>query len=171
MSANNIKIIGYRPEHKSRYKTLNYEWLNKYFEIEPYDEELLSDPEGEILKEGGYIFFATIDYEVIGTCTLIKIDSAKYELTKMCVTEKAQRKGAGKKLLDAAIDKARELGAEEIYVSTGTILSAALHLYQTNGFRVIDNKNAPTKKYNRTELSMVLDIDSKTREHKKTSIG
>lgn len=165
MSADNVEIVEYRPEFRFKYKDLNYEWLTKYFEVEPDDEEMLSNPEREILEKGGHIFFALIHHEVIGTCTLIKIDDLEYELTKMCVTEKAQGKGVGRKLLDTAIDKARKLGANKIYVSTGKILSAALHLYRKKGFQEIDNQILPTKRYKRTEISMVLDISFKTESH------
>lgn len=161
MAADNIDIVEYKSEYRFKYKELNYEWLTKYFEVEPNDEKMLSNPEEEILNKGGHIFFALINHEVIGTCTLIKIDDSNYELTKMCVTKRAQGKGVGKKLLDVTIDKARRLGAGKVYVSTGKILSVALHLYHENGFHEIDNQVSPTKKYKRTEISMVLNINSR----------
>ena len=165
MSYNNIEIVSYKAKYKPKYKTLNYEWLAKYYTIEPFDEQILSHPEREVLKKGGHIFFALRDYEIIGTCTLIKINKSEYELTKMCVTEKAQGKGVGKRLLHTAINKARHLGANKIYASTGKRLSVALHLYRKIGFREIDTETSPTKRYTRTEISLVLEINSKTETH------
>jgi hypothetical protein len=37
-------------------KTLNIEWLSKYFKIEPKDELVLSNPQEEIIDKGGMIF-------------------------------------------------------------------------------------------------------------------
>jgi N-acetylglutamate synthase-like GNAT family acetyltransferase len=161
MAADNIDIVEYNSKYRLNYKYLNYEWLTKYFEVEPNDEKMLSNPEEEVLNKGGHIFFALINHEVVGTCTLVKIDDSNYELTKMCVTKKAQRKGVGKKLLDVAIAKARKLDVDKVYVSTGKALSAALHLYHENGFQEIDTQVSPTKKYKRTEISMVRDINSR----------
>ena len=64
-----VEIVEYKPEYKTYYKDLNYEWLEKYFEIESTDEKILSDPEKEILEKNGLIFFALVEDKVIGTCT------------------------------------------------------------------------------------------------------
>ena len=40
----NFRIVEYKPEYKTKYKDLNYEWLKKYFKIEPSDKKILSDP-------------------------------------------------------------------------------------------------------------------------------
>jgi N-acetylglutamate synthase-like GNAT family acetyltransferase len=113
-----FEIVGYKPEYKTQYKDLNYEWLNKYFEIESTDKKILSNPEKEIIDKHGFIFFALFEDEVIGTCTLIRHDDTTYELSKMCVTEKYQRKGAGEQLINEAISKAYQLGIDNIFLST-----------------------------------------------------
>ena len=83
-----ITIIPYSEKYKAAIKSLNYEWLEKYFFVEPQDTVQLSDPQGEILDKGGHIYYALYNDEVIGTSSLLKINDTEYELAKMAVTEK-----------------------------------------------------------------------------------
>ena len=69
-----MEIISYQPSLKSHIKTLNVEWLEKYFSVEPNDTIQLSDPENEIINKGGLIYYVSMDGEIIGTATLMKID-------------------------------------------------------------------------------------------------
>ena len=56
----NIQIIPYRKELKEFVKTLNEEWLRKYFKVEETDRIQLSDPKKEILDKDGKIFFCKV---------------------------------------------------------------------------------------------------------------
>ena len=47
-----VEIIDYTEEKKEFIKTLNYEWLQKYFSIEPNDERVLNNPQIEIIDKG-----------------------------------------------------------------------------------------------------------------------
>ena len=158
----NVKIIEYTPEFNACYKKLNYEWLKKYFEIEPKDEKILSDPQKQIIEKNGFIFFAILDNKVIGTCTLCKTDETSYELTKMCVTEKYQGKGVGERLLDEAILKARTLHLKKIYLFTNHKLTTAFHLYMKKGFQVFNNHRALCSDYKRVSIYMCLNIEDTT---------
>ncbi len=153
-----FEIIEYKPEYKIKYRDLNYEWLNKYFEIESSDETLLSDPEKEIIDKNGFIFFALFKGEAIGTCTLIKHDDKTFELSKMCVTEQYQRKGAGEKLLNEAISKAYKLGIEKIFLSTNKKLTAAFNLYRKKGFKIANNPFVLNSPYKRESISMCFNL-------------
>lgn len=53
---NNIVIVSYEPQYVSSFKDLNVAWLEKYFVVEPYDAEVLSNLEKYILNKGGDIF-------------------------------------------------------------------------------------------------------------------
>ena len=66
------------------------EWLKKYFKVEPKDEIVLSDPQGQIIDQGGMIFYAKYNDAIIGTVSLLKIDNATFELSKMAVTHGVQ---------------------------------------------------------------------------------
>ncbi|MDB4013613.1 hypothetical protein N9475_01320 [Flavobacteriaceae bacterium] len=51
-----MEICEYSPALRSYFKTLNEEWLKKYFTVEPFDAALLENCESEIINKGGYIF-------------------------------------------------------------------------------------------------------------------
>jgi N-acetylglutamate synthase-like GNAT family acetyltransferase len=154
-----FEIVEYKPDYKIKYRDLNYEWLNKYFEIEFSDEIILSNPETEIIDKNGYIFFALFKGEAIGTCTLIKRDDKTYELSKMCVTEQYQRKGAGEKLLNEAISKAYKLGIEKIFLSTNRRLTAAFNLYRKKGFKIMNDPFELNSSYKRESISMCFNLN------------
>jgi N-acetylglutamate synthase-like GNAT family acetyltransferase len=129
-----INIVPYKEEYKEHIKTLNYEWLEKYFAVEPVDVVQLSNPQVEILDKGGKIFFALDDGKVIGTASLLKVSNEEYELAKMAVTEKYQHAGVGKMLMDYCIEEAKNLDAKKITLFSNTKLEAAIHVYRKYGF-------------------------------------
>ena len=86
MSENKIEIIPFSSEYSSAIKTLNFEWLEKYFEVEDSDIKTLSNPQLEIIDKGGKIFYAKYQNLIVGTVSLLKIDECTFELSKMAVT-------------------------------------------------------------------------------------
>ena len=69
---NNIEIINFSADLKEPIKTLNYEWLEKYFRVEAGDVLSLSNPQEEIVDKGGFIFYAKRNGEIVGTASLLK---------------------------------------------------------------------------------------------------
>jgi len=132
-----MQITKYEPIHKEAIKTLNYEWLQKYFSIEPIDEKVLSNPEEEIIKKGGQVLYAWHNDEIVGTVSLMRMDDEACELTKMAVTASAQGLGIGSKLMDAALNEAKALGYKKVILYTSTKLGPALNLYKKYGFAEI----------------------------------
>jgi GNAT superfamily N-acetyltransferase len=129
-----ITIVSYQTAYKEYIKSLNYEWLEKYFAVEPNDVIQLSDPQGEILDRGGKIFFALHDDMIVGTATLLKVSETEYELAKMAVTEKYQSAGIGKMLVEYCIEAAKELNVKKLTLFSNTKLEAAIHVYKKYGF-------------------------------------
>jgi N-acetylglutamate synthase-like GNAT family acetyltransferase len=164
-----VEIIDYKPCYRKYFRRLNIEWLEKYFSVEPIDKKILGDPNRQILKKGGQILFARVDGEIIGTVALIRRDKTTYELAKMAVTEKAQGKHVGKRLAQAAIDRARSLGTRTLVVNTNPELAAANRLYGQLGFVRV----APTLQqewgYQRPTITLKLNIEDnkKPKKHKR----
>ncbi len=153
-----IDICEYSPAMKKYFKSLNYEWLKKYFAIEKIDDKILSDPNSIIVKTGGAVLFARIDNKVVGTCALIRHRNGAYELAKMAVTKKYQGRGIGRKLLLAVIDKAKAFGASELYLRTNAKLKAANHLYRTFGFTKSALDPFVEGEYERSTFAMKLEL-------------
>ncbi|OGD10831.1 MAG: hypothetical protein A2Y86_03580 [Candidatus Aminicenantes bacterium RBG_13_62_12] len=154
-----VEIVDFRPEYKESFRTLNEEWLKKYFRVEPADRKMLLQPEKEILEKGGFIFFAKIRGEVVGTAALLKLDDKIFELAKMAVTAAAQGNQAGRKLLDAAVARARQKAAKTIFLKTDRCLKAALNLYHQAGFRLGRPPYAGGESYEREKTATYMRLD------------
>lgn len=129
-----VEIIDYSNEHKEHIKTLNVEWLEKYFHVEPGDVISLSNPEEEIIDKGGWIYYAKYNGEIVGTVSLIYVEEGVYELAKMAVTDKVQGLGIGKVLLGHCFTVAKEKGIGKMILYSNRSLSPAIHLYRKYGF-------------------------------------
>src|SRR5687767_14375065 len=129
-----IKIVGYQNEYAQAFADLNYEWIEKYYSVEPNDREILDDPQAYIIDKGGQIFFALDDGEPVGTVSLIKAGDSVFELAKMAVSPKAQGKGIGALLISACVEHSTAQGMDEIILESNTRQEAALHLYRKAGF-------------------------------------
>ena len=151
-----VEIVTYRPEFAKDFALLNYEWLEKYFTVEPLDEEYLSDPEGHIMQLGGEIFFALDGNRVIGTCAAIPRDDGTMELAKLAVTPDAQGRGLGRALSVAVIEFARSRQPKNLYLVSSTRLAPALRLYETLGFRHLPFPWPPP--YTDADVYMELDV-------------
>ena len=143
MTKAEIIIVPYINEYKKYIKTLNYEWLEKYFYVEPADAKQLSDPQTHIIDKGGHIYFAKYNNEIIGTASLMKIGNKEYELAKMAVTEKYKGQGIGQMLLEHCLVEAIKLNAVKLSLFSNTKLKSAIHLY---------------KKYDFIEVSLPIDV-------------
>ncbi len=129
-----IEIIPYADALKEHIKTLNVEWLEKYYSVEPNDVISLSNPKEEILDKGGYIYYATVDGAIAGTVSLLRITSDEFELGKMAVSGNYQGYGIGNVLMQHCIDEAQRLGIKKLILFSNTSLGPAIHLYRKYGF-------------------------------------
>lgn len=145
------KIVNFSPELRGFFESLNREWLERYFSVEPIDIEYFESPEDLILAEGGEIFFAEVDGEILGTCSVVRTEEG-FEMAKMAVTAKAQGKGLGRLLAEEAIARAKRMGAEKLMLVTNSQLAPAVGLYRALGFEAIHE--GPHPKYRRGNLVM-----------------
>lgn len=138
MIPNKIEIIDYSDDLKEAIKILNYEWLEKYFQVEESDIKSLSRPKEEIIEKGGFIFYAKLNGEIVGTASLLKKDENLFELGKMAVSEKAQGHKIGTLLLEHCLQVAKEKKIKTLILYSNTQLQSAIHLYRKYGFTEIE---------------------------------
>jgi N-acetylglutamate synthase-like GNAT family acetyltransferase len=146
-----VQIIPFSPELKEDIKTLNFEWLNKYFRVEPKDERILSNPQGEIIDKGGMIFYAQHNDKIVGTASLIKIDEFTFELSKMAVTDGVQGLGIGNKLMEYCLTVAKETGIKKVILYSNRKLLPAIYLYKKYGFQEVELEGGT---YERADIKM-----------------
>ncbi len=151
-----VTIREFQPGDESAFRRLNEEWILRYFAMEPKDEEALADPQGAILEPGGWIFFAVRDGEAVGCCALLAEGPGQFEVAKMAVSEAAQGAGIGRRILNAVIAKAREMGATRLFLETNSKLAPAIRLYESVGFRPIPPERLAPSPYARSNVAMEL---------------
>ena len=150
-----IDIISYQPEYAPSFYELNIEWLKTFFYVEPYDEEVLSNPKKYIIDKGGHIFFAKLDNQIIGTVALMptKVNSI-VELTKMAVSPSHRGLNIGQKLMQHCISYSKENGLNSIILYSNRKLENAIYIYRKYGFMEIKvEDNCP---YERCNIKMQL---------------
>ncbi|MBK8700622.1 MAG: GNAT family N-acetyltransferase [Saprospiraceae bacterium] len=150
-----IEIIPFSTDNSELIKTLNVEWLSKYFEVEPHDEKVLSNPQEEIIDKGGHIFYTRYKGEIVGTASLLYCDGQSYELSKMAVTADSQGLGAGKALMEYCIAFARDLGATSLFLYSNTKLTRAITMYRKYGFK---EQKFDSSIYKRADIKMELQL-------------
>jgi DNA-binding MarR family transcriptional regulator/predicted GNAT family acetyltransferase len=161
LQAKAVEIMDYVPEHKQAFRKLNEQWLKKFFRIEEADRRLLLHPEEEIIRRGGYVFFARLEGRIVGTAALLKLDDETFEIAKTAVAEDARRKQVGRRLTEAAISRAREKGARKIVLRTDNRLRAAVGLYRNLGFKAVPDERTGSDQFDRAKFGFVMKLDLK----------
>ena len=150
--------IEFRPleigEDGTAFRTLNEEWISRYFVLEPKDRETLGDPENTILRKGGRIFMVWAGGEAVGCVALIPIGDGVYELSKMAVSPAMRGQGIGRRLLEYAIQQARTMGAASLFLGSNSVLKNAVHLYESVGFTHVPPEKLPPMHYARADVFM-----------------
>jgi putative acetyltransferase len=158
-SAPAITIRPYQQQEDAlAFRTLNEEWITRYFALEPKDIETLGNPEGAILRKGGHIFMVHADGEAVGCVALISMGDGIYELSKMAVSPKLRGLGIGRRLLLYSIDQARRIGARSLFLGSSKKLENAVHLYEAVGFRHVPPAALPPMPYTRADVFMELPL-------------
>jgi putative acetyltransferase len=152
-----VEIREFQPGDETAFRTLNEEWITRYFEIEPKDLASIAHPREKILDGGGKIFFAVRDGRPVGCCALVAMAPGEFEVAKMAVTASCQGGGIGRRLLARTIAEGRALGARRLYLETNSKLTTAIHLYESLGFRHLPPERVVPSAYARANVYMELD--------------
>ena len=156
---NALVITTFKEEYSTSFYDLNIEWLQTFFYVEPYDEEVLSNPHKYIIDKGGHIFFAKLDNEVVGTVALMPMNEPNvYELTKMAVSPKHRGYKIGQQLMQHCIDFAKDKQFDKLVLYSNTKLENAIYIYRKFGFLEISvEEGCP---YERCNIKMELKTKS-----------
>ena len=150
----NVLVTDFQSQYASQFYQLNRVWIEEYWVLEDSDKKDLLNPE-IIIHNGGQIFFAISNHEVIGTVAMIKNSDKIYELAKMTVKSNYRGKGIANLLMDKCIEFAFKKNASEIFLISNDSLTVARNLYEKYGFKevVLDSQ-----KYKRGNVKMILQI-------------
>lgn len=149
-------FVTYDPQYKTAFRTLNYEWIEKYFKIEKKDIEQLENPE-ECIADGGEVFFVVHAGEAVATCAMYKMAGGRYELAKMAVRPDYQGRGLSNALMEGSEAWVREQGGTELFIRSNTVLTPAITLYKKHGYVEIPRVGEDPE-YQRSNIEMIKKI-------------
>lgn len=130
-----LVIWDFTPSLAPLFRSINAQWIEAMYQLEPTDLDVLDHPQERIIDKGGDILFVEAEgLGVVGTCALQKTGPDQYELTKMGVLESARGRKAGEFLLKAMLARAEQKGARRLYLLSNKKSEAAIHLYEKLGF-------------------------------------
>ena len=95
----------------------------------------LRDIEQSYFSRGGeFCVLEDANGRIVATCALYHADEATCELRKMYIRPEHRGKGYGKRLLEEALSRARQMGFKTMTLETATVLKEAIALYRSYGF-------------------------------------
>lgn len=153
-----VEIVEYRPQYQKAFYELTRQWIERYWELEPHDIEVLENPHRHIIEKGGHIFVALYNGLPVGVCALCPMPEESpydFELAKLAVSDSVKRKGVGHRLCDAVISKARESGGKMLFLESNTRLKPAIALYRKLGFKELPEYHPA---YARGDIQMELPL-------------
>ena len=134
---NAFTFVSFDPAYRKAFFDLNKAWLEAHFLLEPYDIEVLSNPEREVLDAGGEIHFGLLGEEAIATFALTPRRKGVMELNKMAVHQNHRGKGIGHLMMNRVMDVCRLRNVQTLELYSHTSLASAIHLYHKFGFKAI----------------------------------
>jgi GNAT superfamily N-acetyltransferase len=147
-----VTVRLFTPADAAAFRQLNEQWIVAHFELEPKDNEVLNDPEGKILAEGGAILIAEEAGGAVGCVALLPAGEGVFELAKMAVRPDLRGHGLGRALIEGACAEARARGAHTLMLESNTSLKPAIALYEKMGFVRVPLEGSP---YVRCDVRMV----------------
>lgn len=109
----------------------------------------------EALEQPNVSFLvARNDGEIVGCCALVEAGNGTAEIKRMFVDPEARGLRMGKLMMNALVERARELELEAIRLETGISQPEAINLYRKAGFIEIE----PFPPYKPDPLSMFMEL-------------
>lgn len=130
----------------------------------------LDDIENSYLRNGGHFEICEVDGIPVGTWGLFPIDDSSCELRKMYLRQSARGKGLGKRMMERALAKARELDFKRIELETASVLKEAIIMYERYGFKQVERSHLASRCDQAYELWLDPQMNSDSKK-KEDSIG
>lgn len=128
--------------------------MAKYLQIQNYDDELLHLDKKYGVPEGR-LYIAYIDDKAAGCVCIRKLSDNNCELKRLFVKPEFRGHKLGEVLVKKAIDDAKSIGYQSIFLDTLPFLKSAIHIYTKLGFYETDPYvNSPLD----TSIYMKLDL-------------
>jgi molybdopterin-guanine dinucleotide biosynthesis protein A/GNAT superfamily N-acetyltransferase len=131
LDALQLRIVPFRPEHADGFRALVADTLREFgFTPDPELDSDLDDPAGSYEA----LWVALLSDHVVGSVALRRLTPDEVELRRMYLRPELRGRGAGRRLLELALDWARGHGARAVKLDTTERMEAARRLYEAHGF-------------------------------------
>jgi len=115
------------------------------FEVKSTCGTVYTDPTTDDLfslfqTEKSALFVAEENGTILGCCGIFPTDNLPEnttELVKFYLTKEARGKGIGKLLMEKSVEKAKELGYQQVYLESLPEFSKAVSIYEKQGFQYL----------------------------------
>jgi ribosomal protein S18 acetylase RimI-like enzyme len=106
------------------------------YDLEAFGPTGLRTYDLAVMAEAGVIFVARIEDEIVGSCQLLRVldEPDLFYVVGFYVRPEWQGRGLGRKLLDAVMERCRELGARGLILTVAPGNTKAMGLYLSAGF-------------------------------------
>lgn len=101
--------------------------------------------EESYFSNNGFLGVIEVENVIVATVGLHRVDENTCELRKMYSLPSQRGKGLGKRMLEFALSKARELGYSRVILETASPLKEAIGLYRKYGFRAFNPEHLSTR--------------------------
>ena len=138
--ANDIKIVPARETDLPAIRVLLVELMAAMEDTEGFDiDKAVENCRSFIRSTGQYVLVAKLRHEIAGCINFSMRKTILHPapsglIDELIVSEKSRGTGIGKQLIQAAVDKCRELGCCEVEVSTEKSNIKARKFYKACGF-------------------------------------
>lgn len=131
-----MDIIEYQPKYRQDFIDLNTAWLERFYTVEPYDQDLL-DRVDDIIRSGGMVYFALQGGRVLATCMTVPMENGEWEMCKLAAVGQYTGTGAGTAVFRRCMGYAIRHGAKKVVLISCRALEPAIHIYRKAGFREV----------------------------------
>lgn len=146
----NVIKYNYEKNLKEAFIEMNEYWIKKDFYLEDEDRKVLSTIDDSV-RNGAIIYFVIYNDIPISTLCLMPLKDKTFELVKFATKEGYYNLGAGKTLLEYALNDAKKF-AKRIIIATNKKCLSAIHLYEKFGFREFVSNNTYGFSSNRVDI-------------------
>ncbi len=124
-------IRKYRPTDKKQLINLIKKILQEIFKSKPKKLEI----DKQFFAKGGILFVLEHNKKIIGSVGIIKHKPKLARLKKTYLQKQFRGTGLAQKLLNKAVNFAKQKGYKKIILSTTSQMKAAIKFYQKHGFK------------------------------------